>query len=80
MLITVIILAILVLAIYLFMQHPKFGKAPSGKRLERIKKSPHYKNGAFDNLSSTPQLSEGQSMPKVMLNFIFGKNHSASEI
>lgn len=30
-----------------------FGKVPTGKRLERIKKSPHYKNGSFQNLSET---------------------------
>lgn len=30
-----------------------FGKVPSGERLERIKKSPNYKNGSFQNLSET---------------------------
>ena len=35
----------------------RFGKAPSGKRLELIKKSPHYKNGRFENLSVTPQIT-----------------------
>jgi L-ascorbate metabolism protein UlaG (beta-lactamase superfamily) len=76
MIITLIILAILVISACIFLQHPQFGKAPSGERLERIKKSPHYKNKAFDNLSFTPQLAEGESMPKVMFNFIFGKKPS----
>jgi len=34
------------------------GKNPSGKRLERIKQSPNYKNNAFQNLSPTAQLAE----------------------
>jgi L-ascorbate metabolism protein UlaG (beta-lactamase superfamily) len=76
MLITLIIFAILIASIYIFLQQPTFGKAPSGERLERIKKSPHYKKGAFNNLSFTPQIAEGHSMPKVMFNFIFGKKEN----
>lgn len=30
-----------------------FGKVPAGERLERIKQSPNYKNGSFQNLSET---------------------------
>jgi hypothetical protein len=40
------------------MQGKQFGKQPSGKRLERILKSPHYKDGKFQNLNPTPQLAE----------------------
>lgn len=38
-----------------------FGKNPSGKRLERIKQSPNYRNNQFQNLSHTLQLAEGSS-------------------
>ncbi|KIA88422.1 MBL fold metallo-hydrolase [Kaistella jeonii] len=62
----------------LFMQHPKFGKAPSGKRLERILKSPHYKKDKFDNINFTPPLAEDASMPKIMLRFLFGKKKNLS--
>ncbi|SFI05647.1 MBL fold metallo-hydrolase [Halpernia frigidisoli] len=68
-----IILAILIASIYIFLQQPTFGKAPSGERLERMKKSPNYKNGGFNNLSFTPQFAEDVSVPKVMFNFFFGK-------
>lgn len=61
-------------ALFIFMQHPKFGKAPTGKRLERIKKSPHYQKGKFDNINFTPQLAEDASIPGVMFRFLFGKN------
>ena len=37
----------------------QFGKLPSGVRLQKIKNSPNYKNGAFQNLSQTPDLKEG---------------------
>ncbi|MGS0748371.1 MBL fold metallo-hydrolase [Halpernia sp. GG3] len=76
MILFLIILAIIFTVICIFLHQPTFGKAPSGKRLERIKKSQHYKNGAFDNLSFTPQLTEGYSMTKVMFNFIFGKKEN----
>ena len=42
------------------------GKNPSGKRLERIKQSPNYKNNAFQNLSHTDQLSKDSSYVKIM--------------
>lgn len=58
---------------FFIMKQKKFGKAPSGARLERILKSPHYKNGRFDNLNPTPQLAEDTSMPEVMFRFLFGK-------
>ena len=61
-------------AIFLFMQLPQFGKEPSGKRLERILKSPNYQKDKFDNINFTPQLAEDASMPGVMFRFFFGKN------
>jgi hypothetical protein len=36
-----------ILIVFAFMQQEKFGKKPSGERLERIKKSPNFKNGHF---------------------------------
>lgn len=66
-------LLILVLGIWWFLNRPVFGKLPSGERLERIKASPNYKNGSFQNLSPTPQLAEGYTMWKVFIRFIFNK-------
>jgi len=46
-----------------------FGKLPAGDRLNRIKKSAHYREGSFQNLSYTPMLAEGVSYPKMIINF-----------
>lgn len=43
-----------------------FGKLPSGARLERIKRSPQYKEDSFKNASETPMLAEGDSYLKVI--------------
>ncbi|MFZ6012570.1 MAG: MBL fold metallo-hydrolase, partial [Bacteroidota bacterium] len=43
------------------MQQRSFGKLPTGKRLERVKNSPQYKNGVFVNLEETKMLAEGVS-------------------
>ncbi len=48
------------------MQQKTFGKNPTGQRLERIKKSPNYKNDSFQNLSPTEVLREGASYLKMM--------------
>lgn len=46
-----------------------FGKLPSGNRLERIKKSAHYREGSFQNLEETPMLAKGTSYPKMIIDF-----------
>jgi L-ascorbate metabolism protein UlaG (beta-lactamase superfamily) len=71
-----ILIAVLVAGTFLFLQHPIFGKTPTGKRLERIQISAHYKDGKFNNLNNTPQLAEDTSMPEVMFRFLFGKKES----
>ena len=72
-------LLILVIAIagfaYYVLSQEVFGANPEGKRLEKMMLSENYKNGQFQNLSVTPQLAEGESMPKVMFNFLFGKKN-----
>ena len=74
MLITFLILIIaLVAGVYIFMQQPVFGKAPSGERLERIQKSKNYQDGAFQNLTHTPSLAEGYTMGGVLWDFLFTK-------
>jgi len=50
-----------------------FGKRPSGQRLERIIQSPNYKNGAFQNQSFTPDLTDGATYYSVMKEFFFEK-------
>jgi L-ascorbate metabolism protein UlaG (beta-lactamase superfamily) len=51
----------------------KFGKLPEGARLQKIKASANYKDGAFKNLSHTPDLTEGSTYYSVMKKFLFGK-------
>lgn len=72
MIITFIVMALFAGSVYLFMQHPKFGRGPSGARLERIRNSPNYANGAFQNQSPTPALAEGASYTSVLWKFLFG--------
>jgi hypothetical protein len=45
MITSLIIIGAILLALFIYMQHPKFGKAPGGKRLEMLKKSPNFKEG-----------------------------------
>ncbi|KQT17535.1 MBL fold metallo-hydrolase [Chryseobacterium sp. Leaf404] len=56
-----------------FLAGDVFGAESSGRRKQRILQSQNFRNGQFQNLSETPQLAEGESMPKVMMNFLFGK-------
>lgn len=73
MIILLIILLLIVGLILLFFHQPQFGKAPNGKRLERLKSSSHFKDGKFQNIHFTPTLAKGYSMQKVMFDFLFKK-------
>ena len=66
-----LLILLIVAAILIFMQQPMFGRLPKRERLEKIKRSVHYKDGAFQNLSSTPQLTEGASYFGVLAEFLF---------
>lgn len=68
-----ILLFLIILIAYNFLQHPKFGKKPSGDRLALIEKSPQYKNGKFENQSFTPDLADGESFIGVLFEFFFKK-------
>lgn len=64
---------VLTLSIVLYMRQDKFGMAPSGARLEAMKKSPRFKEGKFENIHRTPELTEGYSTWDVTWEFIFSE-------
>jgi L-ascorbate metabolism protein UlaG (beta-lactamase superfamily) len=68
------VIVALVVTIFIFLQQPQFGKASSGERLVRMQKSPHFKDGAFQNLSVTPDLTEGATMFSAMREFLFNQS------
>ena len=74
MIIGLILITALTLATLVFLHQPQFGATPSGERLERIRKSPHYRNGKFQNLNRTPDLTEGVGYYTVMKEFFFEKS------
>ena len=53
------IVAVAVIVGFVFVNQPSFGRAPQGERLERIKKSPHYKDGEFRNLHDDDDFPKG---------------------
>lgn len=66
-------MAAIVISAFIFMQQSKFGKLPNNERLEKIKKSPNYRNGAFQNIHHTPDITEGYSMFSVLYEFLLTK-------
>lgn len=74
MIIALTILFILIAGIYIFLQQPQFGKIASGELVKQIQQSTNYKNGKFQNLSHTPQLTGNTHMLKVMKEFFFNKD------
>lgn len=52
---------------------PVFGGSPSPTSLARIKASPNFKKGAFQNQVNTPALTEGTSYVQAFYEFLFKK-------
>ncbi len=67
-----VILVLLVVTLVL-LNHPSFGRAPRGERLERIKRSPHFKEGRFRNITPTKTLSSDKSWMASVYEFVFLK-------
>ena len=62
---------LLTAATLIYMRLPKFGGTPTGERLERMKNSPHYRDGKFHNLEFTPDLTEGYTMRGILYEQFF---------
>jgi L-ascorbate metabolism protein UlaG (beta-lactamase superfamily) len=73
MIILLSVVLLCVATVFFYMRQAKFGKAPSGERLELIQQSPGYKNGKFQNVHLTPMITEGYSMASVTYDFAFKK-------
>lgn len=80
MIILLSVIAILGIAIFIFIQQPQFGKYPSGERSERIKKSFHYKDGSLQNLKETPTFGPGVGYGTMIKSFLFEKKERLEPI
>ncbi len=70
MILTVLILTGLIATTFLFMQQSTFGSNPAEARLERIKRSPNYRDGVFQNPEPTEVMRQNASYLGMMNDFI----------
>lgn len=68
------VILLLIIAGVVFINQPQFGKNPGVERLERIKNSPHYRDGEFQNIHETPQLTLDKGRISSMLDFLTRDN------
>lgn len=73
MIVTTLIVVLLLISTYIFMRQDKFGKTPDEEKINNYEKLDNYKEGKFQNISYTPDLTEGYSMTGVMYDFLFKK-------
>lgn len=66
MIIFLVLILILVIVFFLFMQQKQFGKDPFGEKLERVRQSPNYRDGAFQNPMPTDMMLKDTSYPKLI--------------
>lgn len=66
-------MAVLALSGTAFLAHPQFGKTARGERLERIRKSPNFKDEHFQNQEETTVMTGESGMLSSLAKFVFGK-------
>jgi L-ascorbate metabolism protein UlaG (beta-lactamase superfamily) len=72
--VVLVVVAIFVVSVIAFMRSERFGSVPAGASLERINASGNFKEGAFANVHNTPQLTEGATFGKVLIQFLFTRH------
>jgi len=80
MLVILSIITILAVTVIIFINQPSFGKTPVKERLERIKNSPNYRDGKFQNQHYTPQITSDKGYIGIMIDFLFKKKERLSPI
>lgn len=60
--------------IWLFLQTPRFGSLPADARLERIRRSPNFRDGQFHNQLDTPMMTGETSQFETMRKFAFNRS------
>lgn len=69
----VFVVSVILVTTVLFINQPSFGRLPRGERLERIQHSPNYRDGSFQNLSPTQQITSEGSKIGTMIDFLIHK-------
>ena len=64
---------VLAVGVEWFLHTPAFGRLPQGERLERIRRSPHFRDGEFRNLEPTALMTSEKSRWEAMWEFVFKK-------
>jgi len=68
---TLILIAVISIGAAIILNLPSFGKTPSGERLARIQQSPNYREGKFQNLEPTPELTSNDNILKTAYHYFF---------
>ena len=74
----VCIIVAIPIGVYAFVHSKPFGALPKGERLERVLRSPNYRDGSFQNEEPTTLMVQNDEVEssgrlKTMWNFVFGK-------
>ena len=71
--ITLSILALITIVVVKFLNQPQFGRVPKGERLERVKNSENYRNGVFQNVYETKQVTSDKGYFSTIIEYLFVK-------
>lgn len=80
MILFIAITLFLTMSVFIFLQQAKFGRLPASDRLLKMKELPNYKDGSFQNISPTPDLTEGVSYWQVIKEFFLIRKRGSLQL
>lgn len=75
-----IVLILIIIGGFLFLQQPKFGKNPEGQRLDQLRRSPNFDGRQFRNLVQRASTEKKESFPAALIKYlVHEKNRPAPQ-
>ncbi|HKG08534.1 MAG TPA: MBL fold metallo-hydrolase [Pedobacter sp.] len=80
MIILLCLVLLLATATFFYIRQAKFGMAPAEQRLRLIQQASNYKDGKFQNIHHTPDLTEGYSIAGILYDQLFKEHPRRSPV
>ena len=70
----ILLIVLIGVAVYAVLHQPSMGRLPTGERLKKVQASPNYRDGAFQNIQPTADLTNGATQWSILRDSLSNPN------
>ena len=74
----ILLIVLIGVAVYAVLHQPSMGRLPTGERLKKVQASPNYRDGAFQNIQPTADLTNGATQWSILRDSLSNPNQRTS--